>query len=70
MFSSAIGPDLRTTSAIWVISSMRSRGRIARMVKAKRSPIGTPCMMTENGKRSIVAAVAPPKITITACLSK
>ena len=34
MFSSAIGPDFRTTSAILVISSMRSRGLIARIVKA------------------------------------
>ncbi|MNL88901.1 hypothetical protein D3C87_2189110 [compost metagenome] len=61
---------MRAISATRVISSISSRGLFERMVKAKRSPIGRPCMITEKGKRSIVAAVEPPKMMIAACLSQ
>ena len=36
-------------------------------MKAKRRPMGRPCRITENGKRIIVAAVAPPNTTTMAC---
>ena len=67
--SSAIGPFLRTTSAIWVSSSMSSRGWELRIENANLNPSGSPCAMPENGKRIIVAASTPPPITISAWTS-
>jgi hypothetical protein len=52
-----------------VISSISSRGWLALIVNAKRMPMGMPWVITENGNRVIVEAVAPPKMMMTACLS-
>src|SRR5215217_1793769 len=57
---------LAHTSAIWVSSSMSSRGWELRIENANLNPSGSPCAIPENGKRIIVAASTPPPITISA----